>query len=451
MDKARYVLLIAYYWPPSTEVAVVRVEKLARHLTKLGWKPIILTVNPWHYEHISRSESEETFSVLRTPAFISPLKGYATVKMMIQRLRRRSRVFSEGHGSYGEPHNESFVATARRLCLSLLFTPDEFQGWLPFAIYRAISSIKKYNIRNVITSGPPFTSHLVGLAVKKWQGTHINWVADFRDPWVACEQRPALITSAMSDHVNLFLEKHVTLNADHIVCVTPSMTEEYRKRYPLVSDAVWETITNGFELSEFESIRPIMPSAKFTISYVGSIEYERSPECLFRAVTELCKEGAFEKRSISIRLIGKCDLMQGRQTREVIRTHDLDGVVELVGTVTRSDALQEMINAHVLLLLANGQRLQVPGKAYEYIGARRFILAITENHGATADLIRRIGCGAVLHPSDHRSIKRVLKDCYEEFVRQDLNRSNDFPADSLAILREYEWHALGRQYETLLD
>ena len=143
--------------------------------------------------------------------------------------------------------------------------------------------------------------------------------------------------------------------------------------------------------------------------------------------------------------------MRGRPTVEIIRDHDLVGVVDLVGTVPRPQALKEVMNAHVLLLLANAQRLQVPGKAYEYIAARRFILALTEEHGATADLIRRVGHGVVVHPSDHTALKRVLQNCYEEFVRQQSSRPDAESVDSSSVLNEYEWQALGTQYSQLLS
>ena len=75
MDNARHVLLIAYYWPPSTEVAAVRVEKIARYLSNQGWTPIVLTVNEAHYGRAIQSGSNFPFRVVRTTALPSALKG----------------------------------------------------------------------------------------------------------------------------------------------------------------------------------------------------------------------------------------------------------------------------------------------------------------------------------------------------------------------------------------
>jgi hypothetical protein len=104
-----------------------------------------------------------------------------------------------------------------------------------------------------------------------------------------------------------------------------------------------------------------------------------------------------------------------------------------------------MLNAHVLVLLANEQKYQVPGKAYEYLAARRRILCMTEQDGATADLIRHYNLGAVVSPDDVDGVKRVLARWYTE--------SHERPASSAHAQSSspYEWATLGSQYASLLD
>ena len=40
--------------------------------------------------------------------------------------------------------------------------------------------ISKNDIKAIITTGPPQSTHLIGLSLEKYK---IPWVADFRDPW----------------------------------------------------------------------------------------------------------------------------------------------------------------------------------------------------------------------------------------------------------------------------
>jgi len=107
-----------------------------------------------------------------------------------------------------------------------------------------------------------------------------------------------------------------------------------------------------------------------------------------------------------------------------------------------------MRQAHVLLLLAPNQKLQIPGKAYEYIGANRRILAMTEQDGATADVIRNVG-GAVVSQGDVREMKRVLETWYGEY-RCGLDTQAK-PSELGAKAVEFEWSRLGARYSQVLS
>ena len=455
-ENNKAVLLISYDWPPSAEVGAVRGHKIGRYIARHGWAPTILTVKESYYERVFTEKDVSPFPLFRTHCMPSPLKAYAYAKRFMGKLRKlaptrplmndqRRPVLKKQRGLM------SALGYGRRLVLSLLYMPDEFQGWLPIAFLKGRAVIKANNISHIITTGPPFTTHLIGLVLKKWKGEQIKWIADFRDPWVASEQRSEVTTTSVSNYFNKFLERQVVTQADRIVCVTASMTDWYRKRYPFVLENVWQTISNGFESDEFNGTE-IKRGKKFTISYVGSIEYERSPRALLKAVAELCTEGVFDREKISIRFIGKCGWVQNRPMMELVQEFGLEGIVELVGLVPRPAALREMELAHIVLLLANSQELQVPGKAYEYIGAGSFILAVTEEHGATADLIRRVGGGAIVRPDDHLAIKRVLQPRYDLFVQSSIQqKTNRELVRSAAILKDYEWNQLGDRYAKILS
>ncbi len=453
-ENSKTVLIVSYDWLPSAEIGAVRPGKIARYIAYQGWTPIILTVKESSYERIFKEKETSAFTILRTSSVPSPLKAYGYTKKIIGKLRQSRRFLKKDQRAPSQQESSrsrSPLAYAKRLILSMLYMPDEFQGWLPIAILKGCSVIKTNNISHMITSGPPYTAHLIGLALKKWKGEQIKWIVDFRDPWVANEQRLELVTTAVSNYCNRFLEKQVILHADHVVCVTPSMTDWYRKRYPTVAGSVWITITNGFEREEFRRINHNTDQKKFIISYVGSIEYERSPEALLQSIAELCQEGAIDKQKVSIRFIGKCGSVQGRPTIELIREYRLEEVVELVGLVPRFEALRQMKDAHILLLLANAQRLQVPGKAYEYIAAGSFILAVTEEHSATADLVRRVGGGAIVPPDDYQMMKDVLRTRYEEFIKNP-SRARNFESErSSPVLDDYDWNQLGSRYAAILN
>ena len=451
------LLLITYSWPPDASVGAVRSTKLAKHLSRQGWSPIIVTVKEHYYEQkfIMKSACGEPSEplVIRTRRLRNPRDHYLFAKRSIFKLFGGEWRFIESirRGvveNMSATDAQSWTARAKRFVLSLLYTPDEDLGWLPFAIVKAVRVVKAHGVSGVISTGPPFTAHLVGLVVKKL--CHIAWIADFRDPWRNNEQKPWHLHSVLADRINQWLEAKVLWNADRVVCVTPAMNEFYQKIYPRMPSEKWVTITNGFDAEEFCQLGHIPRDQKFTISYVGIFEYARTPDSLLRAVGELLREGLFDGNRLAIRFIGKCRYAAGQSVEEMVAQQGLSGIVEIIDLLPRPEALRAMMRSHVLVLLANQQKLQVPSKAYEYMAAGRHILAVTEEKGATADLIRRVPGGAVLPPGDHEGIKRLLKAWYAEYAR---NRSGglDEAFSQSDVVKEYEWSEIGARYAAVLE
>ena len=449
--QGRRVLVITYNWPPDTSIGGVRPVKLVAQLKAQGWEPIILTVNDRYYERLDAKLADSTAGpiVIRTRCLPNLPRLYIAMKSFLAKLFVRS---TEPSPAQGEARVKMQDVTGprrgrelRRLLLSIMYTPDEHIGWLPFGLLQALKAVRTYHVTCMISTGPPFTAHIVALLTRVL--SRVAWIADFRDPWALSETRPPEYTSEVSNWMNNRIERAVVHRADCVVCVTPFMTQWYRAHYPELPSGHWETITNGFSAGEFEAVAGVPLSAKFRISYLGNIQYGRTPELVFQAVRELCQEGLMKREDVEIRLVGKCHEVRGRPMTELIATYMLSDIVTVVRAVPRHEALKEMRQAHVLLLLATNQKLQIPGKAYEYIGAGRRILAVTEKESATGIVVRQVG-GAVVDPDDLREMKQVLTEWYGDSQRANIKavERESRPAGA----NQFEWNDLGRQYADLL-
>jgi glycosyltransferase involved in cell wall biosynthesis len=448
------VLIISYLWPPSSAVGSIRPSKLAKLLGQHGWKAMIVTVKERYYEQLGKTVEEGSLNgfVIRTKCLGNPRLLYVWMKARLFRMMGRENEFKANvlRGSAKGAmvrETDSLLSASKRFFLSLLHIPDEQQGWLPFAIPACLKAIRRDSIKCVISTGPPFTSHLVGLVVKKVAG--VKWIVEFRDPWSGNEQQPSIVRSPFSDFLNAKLEAAVIRNADTVICVTPAMTEHYRKSYSNLAVEKWVTITNGFEKQDFDDIGSVPHYKNFTISYLGSLIYTRSPESFLGAVGQLVREEAIPSGDLTLKFIGKCRYAEGRAVEEMAADHGIKDMVEVVDFLPRLEALKEMRRAHVLLLLANQQALQVPGKAYEYLGAGGRILAVTEEKGATADFVNRIG-GCVVPSEDYTNIKRIIKTWYNDYKRG-AHSIGDLRSAAQAIAEQYEWRQLGRRYAEALD
>ena len=135
------ILLVTYHWPPDATVGAVRPVKLAKYLGEHGWRTVVLTVGSHYYEDIDPEMGNDSseYVALRTRCLTSPLAIYGWVKSSIFRLFGRDREFKlaklrDTGGNGGQQAGQSIVGRVRGVLLSLFFVPDQYHGWLPFAV-----------------------------------------------------------------------------------------------------------------------------------------------------------------------------------------------------------------------------------------------------------------------------------------------------------------------------
>ena len=104
-----------------------------------------------------------------------------------------------------------------------------------------------------------------------------------------------------------------------------------------------------------------------------------------------------------------------------------------------------MAQSDLLLLLAEGLTLQIPGKTYEYLRAGRPILALT-SEGALADLLRRTGGAWVVHPKDESGISEAVLQAYRGW-------ENGFasPRANQAMVGGFDRRLLAGQFAKLFE
>src|SRR5258708_4657847 len=93
-------------------------------------------------------------------------------------------------------------------------------------------------------------------------------------------------------------------------------------------------------------------------------------------------------------------------------------------TSPRASSMSTSPRGDVLIELARGKDIP-SGKLYEYIAARRPILAAVPPDGAAANLIRETGLGIVVAPDDVDGLRQAL----DAFVQQ--WKHGDLPVTSL--------------------
>ncbi len=378
------VLLVSFYFPPAGGGGVQRPLKLAQYLPALGIETHVLAPDDPRWIH-------------RDDALRLPTQAWVHRARYLGPVGRRPA--EELHGKQGLAR----LSTHARLLGRRVLVPDENVSWNLTAIPAAIRLVRKHGIDVVITTSPPNSIHLVGAAVKRATGA--RWVADLRDSPVAhIHRRSESLAVRAKEKVDGRVARLVARSADAIVCVADFIADEMRELAPRGAVA---TIANGSDFDDFEGLE-YAPGDRLRITHTGSFFGKRDPRPFLRALHDSGVDA-------TARFLG--DFRSA--DREWAETLALGERLELIPYAPRSTSLALQRDSEALLLLipeAGGRGDGVlSGKVFEYLAARRPILAAVPPEGAAADLIRDTGAGIVAAPDDVDALRQALLELQHRF------------------------------------
>jgi glycosyltransferase involved in cell wall biosynthesis len=406
------------------EMGAQSCAQIARYLPLHGWSPIVLTVKEEYIdeEYIgSNSNGSGHFNntvVVKTRVLPHPFDFYRWTKSLIEKVKSTVRGSVETSESASQRSNSDSdeKSRLRKYMLSLFNVPDLHTGWLLPGVVAGLRAIKQNNVRVIFSSAPFFTGHLIGYVLATL--TKLPWVIHFRDPTTGPVHSGK---KSLPLKLRLKLEEMVVRRADRVVCVTREHAASLQEQYPECEPGKFFAVPNGFDAEEWIEIDQTLERVaggdgqknKFVILYAGQIYFQRTPEPVFQALQTLIESGELTSEELQFDLVGWCETIKGRNVADVVTKMNLQDCVRILGPKSRHDTLRRMTQADLLLLLAEGWTVQIPGKTYEYMKARRPILALT-SEGTLANFIRSTHSGWSLDPTDVEGIKSAIREAYAE-------------------------------------
>jgi glycosyltransferase involved in cell wall biosynthesis len=378
--RRRRILLLTYYYPPDTAVGAVRPSRLAAALRERG-----------HHVHVIAAGETDAFDDAAGVDRTRPLPNPREWWLRIKRLKRdrsipTSSTAAELHaaGGYSAPPNPG---TLKRWVLSVLWTPDDRQGFIWPAVRRALQAAEREPFDLIYSSAPPFSVHLAGLLLKQRLG--VPWIAEFRDPWLDSAGKGAHVRSRLMYAAEARMERACLEAADEVVTVTHSAARAIGAKRATVGRSTPHVVLSGIESAP--TPQPARAPGPTRVLYLGTLYHGRDPRPLFDALARLRQEGRLPHGTVDVRFVGACRWFHGLPVQELSSHSGIADVVSLHDPVPPSQAQSLLHEADVLLLLAQRQPTQVPHKLYEYLGAGRPILAFADEHGETTRMLRHVG------------------------------------------------------------
>lgn len=312
-----------------------------------------------------------------------------------------------------------------------LLIPDD--GVLAIKEYTKAAEmlIASHNIKNIITSGPTHSIHLVGLNLKSKFSKNINWVVDYRDSWNCTNifRKKNIVSAKCSE----YLEKKVLLNTNHYIFASRPMLEKVISKYNIDIRNKSTLVMNGFSqnsvISSNISLNRKHKNKKIKIGYFGSV----SDKCEYRDIGFLFH--VFDQKSILKKTIdvvfygnfeyGKSDISLYKNI--VVRKN-----------ISYNSVWSEMNKMDYLLLFHTDWRDSdevITGKFFEYVSTGIPIICIGPEDMEAVRLLKEYKLG---YHADYRDIDAII----ELFEKLTLHMNKRMHFDNTIFSREIQYGKL---------
>ncbi len=394
---SKQVLIITYFFPPHPEVGGIRLRGLAKYLPEFGWEPIILT-SPLPEKPDPQFKVVQTDDLGDIITYLKQKFGLNENRLIEDQVGTLSRYYDKKINLFPK-----IIKLLKRLVKEIIAYPDEYKQWRSIALAKTHELLRNEKFDALISSSYPFTCHLIAKGIKVRYS--IPWIADLRDLWTRNHYYPY---SPIRKLFERGLELKTLSFADALVTVSDPLAQKLRTLHK--GKPVY-VITNGFDPDEVKE-KPL--TKEFTITYTGYLyKGKRNPGSLFKAIAELINERMIERQKIKIRFYG---ISGDHWLENEIQKYHLEDVVSMNPKIQRDIALDKQRESQILLLLNYDHPEEAgvyTGKLFEYLAAKRPILAIGGPRGVVTELLEETRAG--VHPLNYEELKKVLLEFYNEY------------------------------------
>lgn len=418
------LLLITYYWPPAGGPGVQRWLQMLKYLPRLGYDVLVYV-------------PENAFYPIEDPQLTDDIpEGIEVIKAPIREPGQVLRQFAPKRSKRMSAGilKETDTSWSEQFLLGIrgnFFIPDARIGWVKPSVKKLLPLIQERGIQTVITTGPPHSVHLTGLALKK--KANIRWVADFRDPWTGIGYHSKLQLSSWAARKHERLEAEVLNTADLVLATSPSTARALQNK----TAQVVSVLTNGYE----EDIQATTLDTTFSIAHIGSLLSARNPTILWEVLAELKEELDGFQKDLNLVFAGKVS----EEVLLTIKKMGLGDCIRDLGYLPHKDVRQLQAQSQVLLLVeidSPETREILPGKLFEYMASYRPILAIGPEQWDARAILNETASGKCFLYKEKAALKKQIIEWYSLFKEGNLGISSKGVE---AYSRENLTHELAKQ------
>ncbi len=364
------IFLVSFNFAPYQSIGSLRISKLARYLCDQGHEVRVLAAKDIPERALLAVEVDPA-SVAHTPW----LNANFLPELV---FGGRKQVRSKGYST-----QSSSVKSLGFLYQTLFNLPDERVGWYPYAVSAGKKLLRGWKPDLIYASMPPATSLLVAARLSRISG--VPWVAELRDLWV---DNANYIYPGWRRSLESWLERSTLRGASGLVTVSQPWADLLQRKFGLPTAVAM----NGYAPEDMpgpdEALNPAFEPGLLRIVYTGTVyPHSQDPAPLFAALALLGEDARRVRTVFYSRYV---DAVQDAAVRAGV-----EGCVEHHPLVPYRESLRIQQSADLLLYLVPNQQGFVPAKLFEYLAARRPVLAVGAKDSVPGALIQERSAGLV--------------------------------------------------------
>ena len=381
----------------------------------MGHNPIVVTVDEKY-----ASYNQKDYSLLNE---IDNIETYKTKSFDLLKLYS---FIKSGNTTKSIPQsyipNKSFFDKFTSFLRLNFFIPDSRVGWNKYAYKKVINIISNKKIDCLITTGPPHSTHLIGLKIhNKYK---LKWIVDLRDPWTEIFYLKNRFRFHFSKQKNKRLELEVLENSDAIIT---TVGEKYHK---LLSAKVSNKekifkIYNGFDKSVYEKIS-INKTNQFNIVFTGVLSKNHNYKVFKDAIALLNPK----RNRLRIKLI-----LAGRIDMDLKNIFSKNIEIDYKGYVNHEEAIRLIKSSHLLInfMYENTEETDMlSGKLTEYIASGSPIINFSNSSKESEYVLKFSKKSFNANSSSVKKVVKFIDDEYNDWIAGKYQKSPTDNIDSLS-------------------
>ena len=288
------------------------------------------------------------------------------------------------------------------------FIPDARVNWAKSAIKEALRIVKSHKIEKIITTGPPHSTHLIGLHLKKQ--LNLKWIADFRDPWTDIFYVKSFYRLSFAKKKDKLFERKVLSNANAIITTT---SENFQKdlQSKISINQNFFKIYNGYDSDLFKKIKK-RKNKDFQIVFTGLLTENHPYKEFIESFIKFLKKDP----KVNVKII-----LAGSISEKILNEFNRISNIEFHGYINHQDAVNLMIDGNILLNFMYKQEkntTMISGKLIEYMATGNPVLMIGDKKSEASKLLSKQTYNLTADPKETKIISNFIKSNYINWIEK---------------------------------